>query len=218
MTSSQRTARLAALAAKRALDLAVGGGALLVLAPVLAATAIAVRRSMGAPVLFRQERPGLGGAPFTVLKFRSMRDARDERGRLLPDAERLTPVGRFLRATSLDELPQLWNVVRGDLSLVGPRPLLMQYLSRYSPEQARRHDVKPGITGWAQVNGRNAISWDAKFALDVWYVDHWSLWLDLKILALTALKVVRRDGIAQQGHVTMSEFMGTEATPERARE
>jgi lipopolysaccharide/colanic/teichoic acid biosynthesis glycosyltransferase len=218
MTSSQRTARLAALAAKRALDLAVGGGALLVLAPVLAATAIAVRRSMGAPVLFRQERPGLGGAPFTVLKFRSMRDARDERGRLLPDAERLTPVGRFLRATSLDELPQLWNVVRGDLSLVGPRPLLMQYLPRYTVEQARRHDVKPGITGWAQVNGRNAISWEQKFALDVWYVDHWSFWLDLKILALTALKVVKRDGIAQQGHVTMPEFMGSSPAPERARE
>jgi sugar transferase EpsL len=218
MTSSQRIGCLAALAAKRALDLAVGGAALVVLAPALAATAIAVRRSMGAPVLFRQERPGLRGAPFTVLKFRSMRDAHDDRGRPLPDSERLTSVGRFLRATSLDELPQLWNVVRGDLSLVGPRPLLMQYLARYSPEQARRHAVKPGITGWAQVNGRNAISWDEKFALDVWYVDHWSLWLDLKILALTALKVVRRDGIAQQGHVTMSEFMGTEATPERARE
>jgi sugar transferase EpsL len=218
MTSSQRIGCLAALAAKRALDLAVGGAALVVLAPALAATAIAVRRSMGAPVLFRQERPGLRGAPFTVLKFRSMRDAHDDRGRPLPDSERLTSVGRFLRATSLDELPQLWNVVRGDLSLVGPRPLLMQYLARYSPEQARRHAVKPGITGWAQVNGRNAISWDEKFALDVWYVDHWSLWLDLKILALTALKVVRRDGIAQQGHVTMSEFMGTDATPERARE
>jgi lipopolysaccharide/colanic/teichoic acid biosynthesis glycosyltransferase len=218
MTSPERIGRLAALAAKRAVDLAVAGGALVVLAPALAATAIAVRRSMGAPVLFRQERPGLGGAPFTVLKFRSMRDARDERGRPLPDAERLTSVGRFLRATSLDELPQLWNVVRGDLSLVGPRPLLMQYLPRYTVEQARRHDVKPGITGWAQVNGRNAISWEQKFALDVWYVDHWSLWLDLKILALTALKVVKRDGIAQQGHVTMSEFMGTEAAPERARE
>jgi sugar transferase EpsL len=218
MTSSRRIWRLAALAAKRALDLAVGGGALLVLAPVLAATAVAVRRSMGAPVLFRQERPGLAGAPFTLLKFRSMRDARDNRGRLLPDAERLTGVGRFLRATSLDELPQLWNVVRGDLSLVGPRPLLMQYIERYSPEQARRHDVKPGITGWAQVNGRNAVSWDEKFALDVWYVDHWSLWLDLKILALTAFKVVRRDGIAQQGHVTMPEFMGSAASPERARE
>jgi sugar transferase EpsL len=218
MTSSQRIGRLAALAAKRALDLAVGGGALVVLAPALAVTAIAVRRTMGAPVLFRQERPGLRGAPFTVLKFRSMRDAHDERGRPLPDSERLTSVGHFLRATSLDELPQLWNVVRGELSLIGPRPLLMQYLPRYSPEQARRHDMKPGITGWAQVNGRNAISWDEKFALDVWYVDHWSLWLDLKILALTALKVVKRDGIAQQGHVTMPEFMGSEASPERARE
>jgi sugar transferase EpsL len=218
MTSSQRIGCLAALAAKRALDLAVGGAALVVLAPALAATARAVRRSMGAPVLFRQERPGLRGAPFTVLKFRSMRDAHDERGRPLPDSERLTSVGRFLRATSLDELPQLWNVVRGDLSLVGPRPLLMQYLPRYSADQARRHDVKPGITGWAQVNGRNAISWEQKFALDVWYVDHWSFWLDLKILALTALKVVKRDGIAQQGHVTMPEFMGSPPAPERARE
>jgi sugar transferase EpsL len=218
MTRSQTTRKVIALAAKRAIDLGVAGSALLVLAPVLAVMAAVVRRSMGAPVLFRQERPGLRGSPFDVLKFRSMRDARDERGRLLPDSERLTGVGRFLRASSLDELPQLWNVVRGDLSLVGPRPLLMQYLERYSPEQARRHDVKPGITGWAQVNGRNAISWGEKFALDVWYVDHWSLWLDLKILALTALKVSKRDGIAQQGHVTMSEFMGSETAPERARE
>jgi sugar transferase EpsL len=218
MSSSQSSGTVITLGAKRALDLAVGGIALVALAPVLAATALAVRWSMGAPVLFRQERPGLRGAAFTVLKFRSMRDARDEGGRLLPDSERLASVGRFLRATSLDELPQLWNVVRGDLSLVGPRPLLMQYLARYTPEQARRHDVKPGITGWAQVNGRNAISWDEKFALDVWYVDHWSFRLDLKILALTALKVVKRDGIAQQGHVTMPEFMGSSPAPERARE
>ncbi len=197
--------------AKRALDLVVAGAALAVLAPAIAATALAVRRSMGAPVLFRQRRPGLRAEPFEVLKFRTMRDARDAAGRPLADEERLTALGRFLRATSLDELPQLWNVLRGDLSLVGPRPLLMQYLPRYTPEQARRHEVKPGITGWAQVNGRNAISWEEKFALDVWYVDHWSFWLDLRILALTALKVVRREGISRQGHVTMPEFMGTAA-------
>jgi sugar transferase EpsL len=214
----RRVNLLLARSGKRALDVGVAAVALTVFAPVMIANASAVRRSMGTPVLFRQLRPGIGGVPITVLKFRTMRDARDARGNLLPDADRLTRVGRFLRATSLDELPQLWNVVLGDLSLVGPRPLLMQYLARYSREQARRHDVKPGITGWAQVNGRNAISWDEKLALDVWYVDHWSLWLDLKILALTALRVVKRDGIAQQGHVTMPEFMGTEASPERARE
>jgi lipopolysaccharide/colanic/teichoic acid biosynthesis glycosyltransferase len=164
---------------------------------------------MGPPVFFRQLRPGLHGRPFRVVKFRTMADARDARGGLLPDAARLTAVGRVLRATSLDELPQLWNVLRGELSLVGPRPLLMQYLPRYSPEQARRHDVLPGVTGWAQVHGRNALSWEDKFALDVWYVDHWSPWLDLRILAATLLHVARREGISQPGHATMPEFLGT---------
>jgi sugar transferase EpsL len=208
----------AARAGKRLLDLCVAVPVLLAASPLLAGLSAVILVSLGRPVFFRQRRPGLRRAPFVILKFRTMRTERDARGNLLPDSERLTAVGRFLRATSLDEIPQLWNVVRGELSLVGPRPLLMQYLDRYTPEQARRHDVKPGITGWAQVNGRNAISWEEKFALDVWYVDHWSLWLDLKILALTALKVVKRDGIAQQGHVTMPEFMGSEASLERARE
>jgi lipopolysaccharide/colanic/teichoic acid biosynthesis glycosyltransferase len=187
---------------------------LLLVSPILVAVALAVRARMGAPVYFRQERPGLHGRPFRVVKFRTMRHAVDARGNQLPDSERLTALGRFLRATSLDELPQLWNVVTGDLSLVGPRPLLMQYLPRYSREQARRHDVLPGITGWAQVNGRNAISWEQKFALDVWYVDHWSFWLDLKILMLTAVRVLRRSGISRDGHATMPEFMGS-AEPTR---
>jgi lipopolysaccharide/colanic/teichoic acid biosynthesis glycosyltransferase len=164
---------------------------------------------MGSPVLFVQERPGLGGRPFRLVKFRTMRHATAPDGAPLPDADRLTPLGRFLRATSLDELPQLWNVLRGELSLVGPRPLLMQYLARYTPEQARRQDVLPGITGWAQVNGRNALAWDEKLALDVWYVDHWSLGLDLKILVRTLGKVLRRDGISQRGQATMPEFLGT---------
>ena len=159
-------------------------------------------------MLFRQDRPGLHGRPFEVLKFRTMLDAAGPDGRPLPDAERLTGLGRFLRRTSLDELPQLWNVLRGDISLVGPRPLLMQYLPRYSPEQARRHEVCPGITGWAQVNGRNALTWEEKFELDVWYVDHWSLALDLRILAMTAWRVLRGAGVAQAGHATMPEFMG----------
>ena len=198
------------LVVKQCVDRAAAGVGLVAVAPVLAGAAVAVRATMGAPVFFRQKRPGRRGEIFEVVKFRTMNDARDVWGELLPDAERLTPVGRFLRETSLDELPQLWNVLKGDLSLVGPRPLLVRYLGRYSPEQARRHDVLPGITGWAQVNGRNAISWEEKFRLDVWYVDHWSLALDAKILALTALKVLRRDGIASEGHVTMPEFMGSE--------
>jgi sugar transferase EpsL len=193
---------------KRALDLSLTVPALILLSPVLAVLALVVRWRMGSPVLFRQGRPGLGGRPFTMLKFRTMTDARDERGELLPDHARLETTGRFLRRASLDELPALWCVVRGDMSLVGPRPLLMQYLERYSPEQARRHEVKPGITGWAQINGRNAISWEQKFACDVWYVDHRSLWLDLKILALTVWKVVRGEGVTAAGHATMPEFRG----------
>ena len=201
------------LAIKRAVDASAAAAGLAVTAPVLAGAAVAVKLSMGSPLFFRQERPGRGGAPFRVVKFRTMSDARDAEGNLLPDAERLTRVGRILRETSLDELPQLWNVLKGDMSLVGPRPLLVRYLARYSPEQARRHDVLPGITGWAQVNGRNALSWDEKFAHDVWYVDHWSLALDAKILLKTAWKVIRKDGIAAQGEATMPEFMGpAEAT------
>jgi lipopolysaccharide/colanic/teichoic acid biosynthesis glycosyltransferase len=193
---------------KRLLDRAAAVVGLLAVSPLLAAVALAIRVRMGRPVLFRQERPGLGGRPFHVYKFRTMLHALGPDGKPLPDEARLTPLGRFLRASSLDELPQLWNVLRGDLSLVGPRPLLMQYLPRYTPEQARRHDVLPGITGWAQVNGRNAISWEEKFALDVWYVDHWSLALDLRILLLTLARVVRRSGISREGHATMPEFMG----------
>ncbi len=195
---------------KRALDLLIVLPALVVLSPVIAALAALVRRKLGAPVLFKQVRPGLHGQPFTMYKFRTMTDARDDEGRLLPDAVRLTPFGKLLRSTSLDELPELWNVVKGEMSLVGPRPLLMQYLTRYSPEQARRHEVRPGVTGWAQINGRNALTWPQKFALDVWYVDHASLGLDLRILALTFLKVLRREGVSQAGEATMQEFMGNE--------
>jgi sugar transferase EpsL len=173
--------------------------------------AICVRLKLGSPVLFLQERSGLYGKPFTLIKFRTMTAARDATGVLLPDAERLTGFGLFLRNTSLDELPELWNVLRGDMSLVGPRPLLVQYLNRYTAEQMRRHEVRPGITGWAQVNGRNALSWEERFALDVWYVDHWSLWLDLKIIALTMLKILRREGISQPGQATMQEFMGSQS-------
>lgn len=169
-----------------------------------------IRREMGAPVLFSQTRPGRHGKPFKMIKFRTMRDAIDADGRPLPDAERLTKLGRFLRSSSLDELPELWNVLKGDMSLVGPRPLLMEYLPLYSEEQARRHEVRPGVTGWAQVNGRNAISWDEKFALDVWYVDNRSLWLDLKIIWLTLRKVVKREGISAAGEATMSKFTGSE--------
>jgi len=197
------------LVVKSVADRAVAALGLALASPVLVLTALAIRLGMGSPVLFTQARPGLRGRPFQVFKFRTMRQALGTDGRPLPDAERLTRLGRFLRATSLDELPQLWNVLRGDLSLVGPRPLLMQYLPRYSPEQARRHQVLPGITGWAQVNGRNAISWEEKFALDVWYVDHWSLWLDVKILLITVWRVVRRDGVSRQGHATMPEFTGS---------
>ncbi|CAJ0808744.1 sugar transferase [Ralstonia flaminis] len=168
----------------------------------------AIRRKLGSPVFFRQQRPGLHGKPFEMVKFRTMTDARGADGELLPDAERLTSFGRFLRSTSLDELPELWNVVKGDMSLVGPRPLLMEYLPLYSAEQARRHEARPGVTGWAQVNGRNALSWDDKFRLDVWYVDNRSLWLDIKILWLTVRKVLVREGISADGEATMSKFTG----------
>jgi len=182
--------------------------ALLLLAPVLVVVALLVRRQMGAPVLFRQTRPGLHGKPLQMVKFRTMRSAIDSQGLLLPDSERLTRLGRILRATSLDELPEFWNVLKGDMSLVGPRPLLMEYLPLYPPEQARRHEVRPGITGWAQVNGRNAISWDEKFALDVWYVDNRTFWLDLKVLWMTIRKVMTRDGISAEGEATMTKFEG----------
>ena len=193
---------------KSIFDRAIALCGLVVLSPVFIALGILVRLSMGGPVLFRQLRPGRFAKPFLLLKFRTMSDRVDAAGKLLPDAGRLTNVGRFLRATSLDELPQLWNVLRGDISLVGPRPLLMEYLPRYSPEQARRHEVMPGITGWAQINGRNALTWDQKFSLDTWYVDNWSLKLDALILLKTLSSVLRRTGIASSGHATMPEFKG----------
>lgn len=193
---------------KRPLDFLVALSALLLLYPFLIFIGIIVKLKLGSPVLFKQVRPGLYGQPFTMMKFRTMTDERDENGELLPDDKRLTSFGKFLRSTSLDELPELINVLQGDMSLVGPRPLLTRYLDRYTDEQARRHDVKPGVTGWAQINGRNAISWEDKLELDVWYVDHLSLWLDFKILVLTLTKVIKREGISQDGHVTMTEFMG----------
>jgi lipopolysaccharide/colanic/teichoic acid biosynthesis glycosyltransferase len=194
---------------ERQFDLIAAALALLLLAPVIALIAWQVRLKLGSPVMFRQSRPGRYGEPFEMIKFRTMRDALDAEGRPLPDSERLTAFGRWLRATSLDELPELWNVLRGDMSLVGPRPLLIEYLPLYTPEQARRHEVRPGITGWAQVNGRNAISWEEKFALDVWYVDNRSFWLDMKILWVTAKKVLVRDGISAEGDVTMPRFTGS---------
>ena len=197
-------------AVKRLLDLLIAAVALAILSPLLAVVALLVRARLGSPVLFRQERPGLHGRPFTLIKFRTMRDARDQHGKPLADEQRLTRFGRWLRATSVDELPELWDVLRGDMSLVGPRPLLMHYLPLYSTEQARRHDVRPGITGWAQVNGRNAISWEEKFELDVWYVDHWSLWLDLRILSRSVLALVRPHGISAEGSATMPEFRGSD--------
>lgn len=196
---------------KRIADIVGAGVGLILFFPVIVVCAVLVARSMGRPVLFRQQRPGKGGRPFGMVKFRTMSDARDADGRLLPDGERLTRVGRFLRSTSLDELPELWNVLVGDMSLVGPRPLLMSYLDRYTSEQARRHDVKPGVTGWAQINGRNAISWDEKFALDNWYVERQSLLLDLKIIYLTLLQVVRRKDINFGSEATMPEFLGSKA-------
>ena len=193
---------------KRIFDLCFSLVALLLLLPVLLVIACAVRFSSGRPILFRQKRPGLNGRNFNLLKFRTMRDTRDASGKLLPDSKRLTKLGRLLRSTSLDELPELINVVRGEMSLVGPRPLLPQYLERYTPEQMRRHDVKPGITGWAQVNGRNALTWERKFELDLWYVDHQSFWLDLRILAGTAWQVLIRRGINQPGQATVEYFKG----------
>jgi lipopolysaccharide/colanic/teichoic acid biosynthesis glycosyltransferase len=193
---------------KRIFDFIAATLGLLMLALPLLALAWQVRRKVGSPVLFTQVRPGLHGKPFMMIKFRTMTDERDSSGVLLHDSQRLTSFGRFLRASSLDELPELWNVLRGEMSLVGPRPLLMEYLPLYSPEQARRHEVRPGITGWAQVNGRNAISWADKFALDIWYVDHRSLWLDVHILWLTVRKVLVRDGISAPGDETMPKFTG----------
>lgn len=194
---------------KRFIDISASLCALILLAPVMAIVAWNIRKKLGSPVLFRQVRPGRGGKPFEMVKFRTMRDAVDADGTLLADSERMTPFGSFLRASSLDELPELWNVLKGDMSLVGPRPLLMEYLPLYSPEQNRRHDVRPGVTGWAQVNGRNALSWDEKFKLDVWYVDNQSLRLDLKVIFLTVKKVVVKEGISADGEATMSKFTGS---------
>lgn len=194
--------------AKRVVDILGSGVGLLLLSPVVLVVALLIWLRMGRPVFFRQTRPGLHGRPFQMIKFRTMRNALDASGNPLPDAERLTRLGRFLRSTSLDELPELWNVLKGEMSLVGPRPLLMEYLPLYSPEQARRHDVHPGVTGWAQINGRNAISWDEKFALDVWYVDNRTIWLDLRIIWLTIRKVVKREGISAAREATMPKFTG----------
>ena len=191
---------------KRIFDLTLTGLLLPVLLPLMSIVVLLVRLKLGGPVLFAQARPGLHGKPFIMRKFRTMTDERDAAGNLLPDSERLTAFGAFLRSTSLDELPELFNVFKGEMSLVGPRPLLMEYLDRYTSAQARRHEVKPGITGWAQVNGRNAIDWEQKFVLDVWYVEHQSLWIDLKILFLTLQKVLQRQDISQNGHATMPEF------------
>lgn len=193
---------------KRLIDICASLFALILLSPVMAVVAWKIRQKLGSPVLFRQVRPGRDGKPFEMIKFRTMRDAVDAQGHPLADAERMTPFGSFLRASSLDELPELWNVLKGDMSLVGPRPLLMEYLPLYSPEQRRRHEVRPGVTGWAQVNGRNALSWEDKFKLDVWYVDNQSLLLDFKILFMTVKKVLVKEGISAEGNVTMSKFTG----------
>ena len=203
---SSRPTRRRGRVAKRALDLVVALAALVLLAPILLGIALAVRIGLGRPVLFRQQRPGLGGRPFALLKFRTMTDARDAAGQPLPDDRRLTPLGQLLRRTSLDELPELINVLKGDMSLVGPRPLLIDYLPHYSPEQARRHEVRPGLTGWAAVNGRNATSWEQRLAQDVWYIDHRSFALDCRILLMTVVKVIRQEGISQDGHATMPRF------------
>ena len=194
---------------KRLFDLALAIPGLILISPLLGFVALLVRLKLGQPVIFRQVRPGYKGNPFTLYKFRTMKASHNAEGNLLPDSERLTNLGRLLRSFSLDELPELINVIRGEMSFVGPRPLLMQYLERYTPEQARRHDVIPGMTGWAQVNGRNVLTWEDKFRLDVWYVDNWSLWLDIKILLLTPWNVLCREGISQPGHATAEEFMGS---------
>ncbi|APC18248.1 sugar transferase [Pseudomonas frederiksbergensis] len=193
---------------KRLFDVLASFFGLLLLSPIILIVAFQIRRKLGGPVLFRQVRPGLNGKPFEMVKFRTMKDAYDAKGVPLPDAERMTPFGAFLRSSSLDELPELWNVLKGEMSLVGPRPLLMEYLPLYSPEQFRRHEARPGVTGWAQINGRNALSWNEKFKLDVWYVDNQSLKLDIKIILLTLKKVVVREGISADGEVTMSKFTG----------
>ena len=197
---------------KRAFDIAASTSALVVLSPVLAITAYKVKKELGSPVLFRQTRPGLHGKPFEMIKFRTMKDATDKAGNALPDSQRLTDFGKKLRASSLDELPELWNVLKGDMSLVGPRPLLMEYLPLYSAEQAKRHNVRPGVTGYAQVNGRNSLSWEDKFKLDTWYVEHQSLCLDMKILLKTVKKVIIKDGISAEGEATMTKFTGTKFT------
>ena len=200
---------------KRMVDVLGAFLALVLLAPSIGLLALLVRWKLGSPIWFRQIRPGKGGQPFELVKFRTMTDVRDGQGNLLPDEDRLLWFGRFLRATSFDELPELWNVLKGEMSLVGPRPLLMEYLPRYSPEQARRHDVRPGLTGWAQVNGRNAISWEEKFAMDVWYVDHVSFAMDIRILWRTVVQVIRRDGVSAEGHATMPKFRGAVGPQER---
>ncbi|HDM8158359.1 sugar transferase [Vibrio harveyi] len=192
------------------LDIVLSFVALITLSPIIALVAWKIRKNLGSPVLFRQTRPGLNGKPFEMVKFRTMKDAVDQQGSPLPDSERMTPFGDKLRNSSLDELPELWNVLKGEMSLVGPRPLLMQYLPLYSKEQSRRHDVRPGVTGWAQVNGRNAISWEEKFKLDVWYVENQSFWLDIKIIFLTVKKVLVKEGISADGHATIEPFIGQE--------
>lgn len=194
---------------KRLMDFITSFIGLIVLFPLIVILSLLVRINLGSPILFEHIRPGMNGRPFRMIKFRTMLEAVDDNGKSLPDSERITKFGSFLRATSLDELPELWNVLKGDMSLVGPRPLLMEYLDLYTPEQARRHEVRPGVTGWAQVNGRNAISWEEKFKLDVWYVDNCSMWLDIKILFITVGKVIKRDGIASEGHATTENFKGT---------
>ena len=194
---------------KRILDVAIASTALILLSPVYFIVAHKVKKNLGSPVLFRQVRPGLHGKPFEMIKFRTMKDALDEQGNLLHDSERLTAFGKMLRATSLDEMPELWNVIKGDMSIVGPRPLLMEYLPLYNSEQAKRHNVRPGITGYAQVNGRNAISWEKKFELDTWYVENQSLWLDFKIMLKTIKKVIAKDDISAEGEATMTKFTGT---------
>lgn len=194
---------------KRLLDIIIASIALILLSPLYAFVAYKVKKNLGSPVLFRQVRPGLHGKPFEMIKFRTMKDAVDEQGNSLPDSERLTPFGQMLRSTSLDEMPELWNVIKGDMSIVGPRPLLMEYLPLYSPEQAKRHDVRPGMTGHAQVNGRNAIGWEEKFKLDTWYVENHSIWLDFKIMFKTVHKVLAKDDISAEGEATMSKFTGT---------
>ncbi len=193
---------------KRVFDLLAACSALIALSPLISLVAVLIVIVLGRPVLFKQERPGLDGKPFFLYKFRTMTEERNQRGKLLPDELRMTPLGRYLRRYSLDELPQLLNVIKGDMSIVGPRPLLMEYIPLYTKEQARRHEVKPGITGWTQVNGRNALGWDERFKLDVWYVDHHTFWLDLKIIWLTLIRVLKSEGISEEGHETMSKFTG----------